>query len=133
MPTLFTARSVRRRLAGLGFAAGAVAGALAYLAAGRHEIAFVVFVTVWYGVAYGVARGASHPEHRAHWLIHIGLFPVAWLAGTAAIWLRFDNAAAAVFFAGVGALLLQLLVTNVLLRDVRADQLHDVRRRLGIE
>lgn len=123
-----------RRLSQLGFLLGVAAGGLAYLAVEKHEISFVLFVCVWYLLAYGVTRARTHAEHRADWLVHIALFPALWVIGVVVIqtWLIGDLLAAVVLGALLAALL-QAGLTTVVLRRVRADQLHDMRRKLGIE
>jgi hypothetical protein len=122
-----------RRVAQLGFFLGLAAGALAYLAVGSHEIAFVCFVVTWYALGYGVPRATAHPEHRRAWLVHILLFPAAWIVAAAVLWLTLGNEVAAILLGAAFAVALQLLVTHVALRSVRRDQLHDLRHRLGIE
>lgn len=122
-----------RRLSQLGFFLGAAVGALAFLVFGLHEIAFVCFIVTWYALGYGVARATGHADHRRDWILHIVLFPVVWIAGVAAFWLWFDNALGAILLAAAVAVALQALVTNLMLRSVRRDQLHDLRHRLGLE
>ncbi len=124
---------MKRYLPHLAFLAGLAAGAAAFLLVGRHEIAFVCFVVVWYAIAYGLPKIAAHPEHRRSWLTHVVLLPVVWVAATVLVWVWLDSLVGAVVLGGIAAVALQALATAVVLRTVRADQLHDLRRRLGIE
>jgi hypothetical protein len=123
----------QRRLSQAGFVTGVLAGGLAYLAVERHEIAFLCFVIAWYLLAYGLPRGSQHPEHRLDWVAHIALFPMASVIAAVVIDRWLGSLPAGVALGLVVGFLVQAAGTKLALRRVAADQLHDLRHKLGIE